>query len=1165
MFNGRIQRYAKLQIRCGFSASGYSLYSTFIGSKQVAITVQCDAYYETAGPVQSDFGMLIQAKDEQHDDHTGGGHYPDYPSTTYSLRWFNSTVGTYNYTHTESVFNTADYHYVEFIGYETWVTPNQEFLVKWDSATWCKSDGTVLQSFGSSTIASGLGDLLPSGIPWFNGSLTVSANALVAVQSTDNARYVCQNGNAVNLNATSDLLAGWRASIDGTTWITPPVSWQDSHIGGNGTTWLPDAQVYGYQSRDFGVFGRSSHRVDSNGHYYWLVGVHDQKYKNSDIQITILPCYPREVSRVNADGECAVRFFAFDKIQYWITAPDGSGDPVQTFYDYLPATSTSVHLTKNNPSSPETISFTSTVLPGNHHISWGDHGDGIGGGPTYWATPQPDGSLPALFGYLDGTAIPSTDPDFTTAGTSYDNGNETYFPYFPNAYVTMPYIQSSWGVFQYWNAWCHPHWNCMIAVGPQHLGGVGAVPWTDSDYNPGYFNDIQQTYDIDAVPSGERTQHRADQIIPPFQERALGALLDSASGYVGTYWWGNNGLVWMIPTPIDHVNLGASSSSRWTFKNGSTVVSGGSVTDSIITIPAGANIAEFDLSNWGVYPFGYCAIVTQIVIAAGATNVNSWMIEMVGEDGATITICTTPGTASIPAGIDTKWSISDAIQFGNPDVIADTYQSIATTSDDSATVYGGSWTGFVSGKISSRSGTKLRLTVVATDATTAVTFPSWRLNASPVSDMKVFPLTAQTQALCIKNGPSLMLGALSFFDSASQVLIDSPNIITGIGPGQLSAGDYMCLYLSVFQAKKPTTNFRTLASSMFVWGSSGEIEFSQDKHFWSDPVNQAQLTTGFALGPYPVFCLCNSYRAIPPLAFLPEKKRTRANHWSPATADGYEQVGYMSGNTRRYAISPAKAKMIAPTGAPDGTAGTNVLTTDSADIVPGWFVQFFGGRVSNDEGYTYSVRLGSTEFAKVRPWRGWLFFTYQRSPSRPIGYDVALSTIHTRTSGDNTGELWLGIASNNDPTSWADLDTGIAATWARPRFEDYGTKQAIGIFYGDGTNCFWARTTDHGATWHDTTSLGAGMIGDYDEGYNGIRWFYKVVSAGGGYNITCTVLDSQLGTVRAETTTNLTGVDNAPIAVRESYSPEGAWRMGIYYSIGGVETFKLAPDGLTFA
>jgi|GEM_PF-3878292 len=183
----------------------------------------------------------------------------------------------------------------------------------------------------------------------------------------------------------------------------------------------------------------------------------------------------------------------------------------------------------------------------------------------------------------------------------------------------------------------------------------------------------------------------------------------------------------------------------------------------------------------------------------------------------------------------------------------------------------------------------------------------------------------------------------------------------------------------------------------------------------------------------------------------------------------------------------------------------------------------------------------------------------------PRGYDVSYSGIHTRTSGESgMGDFWIGIAGNGMPRSWVDIDSGVAATWARPRFEDFGAGGAIGVFYGDGTNCYWARTYDQGATWLDTTSLGAGVLGDYDEGRNGLRWFYQVVGSG-PYDIYRTLLDPQLNVVEASTITNLTGVDNAPIAVRESYDSSGSWRIGIYYSTGGSDTFALSSDGLTFS
>jgi hypothetical protein len=121
------------------------------------------------------------------------------------------------------------------------------------------------------------------------------------------------------------------------------------------------------------------------------------------------------------------------------------------------------------------------------------------------------------------------------------------------------------------------------------------------------------------------------------------------------------------------------------------------------------------------------------------------------------------------------------------------------------------------------------------------------------------------------------------------------------------------------------------------------------------------------------------------------------------------------------------------------------------------------------------------------------------------------------------------------------------------------------VFYGDGTNCWFAQTLDDGVTWFNTTSMGGGFVGDFEEGADGSRWFFKLQADGSSYNVYCRLLGAGLEVVRDWTITSVTGIDNAPIACRESPVADGSWRIGLYYTVGGVETVKFSQDGLNFS
>jgi hypothetical protein len=185
-----------------------------------------------------------------------------------------------------------------------------------------------------------------------------------------------------------------------------------------------------------------------------------------------------------------------------------------------------------------------------------------------------------------------------------------------------------------------------------------------------------------------------------------------------------------------------------------------------------------------------------------------------------------------------------------------------------------------------------------------------------------------------------------------------------------------------------------------------------------------------------------------------------------------------------------------------------------------------------------------------------------------LGYDVSRSLRHVRVYGDaTTHALTMGCAGNTLPQTWTDLVTTLTATWARPRFQDQGSTWPIGLFYGDGTNCYFAQSYDCGATWGSPISMASGTIGDFEEGANGLRWFYKVLSSDGGatFDVWHQLRDARLNVLRAWTITNVTGVDNEPIAVRESPNANGSWKIGLFCSRGGSPSILFSSDGLNFS
>ena len=187
-------------------------------------------------------------------------------------------------------------------------------------------------------------------------------------------------------------------------------------------------------------------------------------------------------------------------------------------------------------------------------------------------------------------------------------------------------------------------------------------------------------------------------------------------------------------------------------------------------------------------------------------------------------------------------------------------------------------------------------------------------------------------------------------------------------------------------------------------------------------------------------------------------------------------------------------------------------------------------------------------------------------PANECGYDVSLAVTHARAYINGAGHLIIGTTDNSVAT-WADIDTGITAAWARCRFVKVGSSLVLGVMYGDGSTITWAQTVDGGTTLINSSSFGSGTLGDFEETKNGVKWDFKILSSDGGttYDVWSQLRDNALNVLQAWTITNVTGIDNAGLATRESLDPTGAWRIGLFYFVGGVPTVKYSPNGLAFS
>ena len=974
MFQGRPIHYAKLQIRCGFTSASSTFTMNAGGVKTVEFDCQAafliDTYY---GP-QAAFWMRVQGQKVSNSDiyppagATAGTVRSE--GTTYTLNWAGTT-----YTHTLSTFNIGgSFHYLEIDNFNSWIGPAGSWIQEWGEVRWYDETHTLINTISSggnaTTTWTGIN---PSTMPVFTGVFYMGGGGTGFVSEYE-SNIIMPLPGGWSFDTTSTTLSGWRWQDDDGNWHAPNVYWPS--VSGvpspaGDTTWSISVPSTYEQSNTFDLTGT----YDSSN---YMMGCTNYVFKSTSVQAVVIPNGDMNWLRIVDGHEQPVTFWGADELKVgsryshgglgyvsggvyeavdWAgqfrqsTDPYAYTDTVTSLYSAL---GSETHLVKDARGSRETAQFVGHI-PSMLNINVGDASWHTVSGGTYKVPISGyTGTIELLT--LDiinwYSSYPTEDPNRQIIAPTNDMaGHAAQYPLIGSTGSVLTYLTSTdlivepWtvayggpSILQIFNTWCHPHWSAFYALEAgntmEFQGSDGPRGWTttneDGDIVPDYFCQVQQTYNLDVVPSGERTDHRASQVWPPFNSNAL-PYAGQVSGYPYGFWASSDGAVWLKPAPLASATLDHRSAARWACHKSDGTTATLTVDDTGYLMGVGGVKLFFDMSNWDTYPFGWTQIVTGIEFANPLSNIASWVAEILGEDGTVVRVASSTGNHAIPSGNNKEWSISNAIGM--------------------------------------RSGPLLRITVVPTDAGATCKFAQIVMHAATLDQMKAYTLSARCSAIAIDNGPSLLIGPQQFYDPITDSILDTPEINLADADGQMSAGDLACFYLSVFLAKQPTVELHAFMEQYFVYAGGDFTEWTLLHHFWQDPFNQYQLTTGFVIGPTPRFVMQNSYRSIPPLAINQTKKRTNADGWDGSGSGSLN--GYALGNTKHHVISTEPLQLIPPVGAV--SAGTNILSADGTSP-SGWHVQYYQQRVSNDETFDhpYIVRKGK-DYAGVRPWRGFIW------------------------------------------------------------------------------------------------------------------------------------------------------------------------------------------------
>lgn len=690
-----------------------------------------------------------------------------------------------------------------------------------------------------------------------------------------------------------------------------------------------------------------------------------------------------------------------------------------------------------------------------------------------------------------------------------------------------------------------PHWLYALWFPPD--ASASSVRWavngTPADLADYWYPVRQQWVYHPSVP--ESTNRRTDVIAEGIDQSGITNVATIVLGLPG--FWGLQEFVTDTTAWQTAVQLNDTSNSRWTFDGTGTR----QVTSSRFEFSADSVEAEFDLSDYSSFPYMVPTLARNVELSsANWSNVASVKIEVedaTGKITELVAAATTGGNWDIPAELSTKWHTSLSQNLGDSGFLADTYDDVAPTADDySATITADEQLAPTQHGSKARSYGILRVTITKTNPAASATLGLITLNIAPRNEWHVRYESGHGATVLSENGPLFRTQTVGFWDSLFDTLLSTPIAKTELKDAP-TMGDWLSFRRAFLEGRDAQDAILTEGLTYFV----NNEEMTIARHLWRDPFlvikNHSFLVQGDG-GPVP--CLVNGYRQVPAMSITPRLKRSKADDWEETGTLG--QYSYSLVASRRNIITTevADIRLDFP---------GDVLTPEVSPPL-GWEVEYHTEPVTNSEGYDAHLILDTTEYLKMRPWRGGLLFPYvTQIIGDALAYDVSRSWRHAQ-SYLKDGTLWVRVSSTNAPYTWTDTDTGVAISFARIAYSKGLDEDALFLLTVESGTLILRKTNNEGDTTTSMATIGTGDYGALVWTPNNLLWVFRLESG----TIYARALDASLNTVYSEAATDITGVDNVAFDAQYSVDSSNKTRLGILYTVSGVLNFKTSFDGYTY-
>jgi len=552
----------------------------------------------------------------------------------------------------------------------------------------------------------------------------------------------------------------------------------------------------------------------------------------------------------------------------------------------------------------------------------------------------------------------------------------------------MPYLGSSVSLEQYIDFLACPLWSCFTWFPQDSDTSVGSswpldgAPAPPTQY---WLKARTQWLHNALLPSGEERKTRTDIISAPLLDGQLAPFVNGVFGQK-TSWWGISRFNAENLSLPSSVTLASAETAGWTF--GSCTAAFGA---SIALTPTGSPpsiTATYDLGEFGTDPRMIVHLANAFVLGWSGSGISSVQVDLVGADGTSCHLATSPGTYDWPVGATDAdyagdWTQDFTVGFAASDAGLDalgTGISSTEMADPEGVAAFRLPFGFTAAS--------LRFTLnLSSTATVTLEYPTFNY---PSTTPYLVHETGFNAAILYANSSGIRFGMWDFYSSG---WLATPTV-RAFG-AKSTALDYLGWTNLFYRGVQSETNVLTTLASLYD-SNEGQTEALASVGTIAFLTMAAGTLTGIT---------DNTFREVPPLCCFPMP--ARGTNLSPGA--GYDTLAYSATQEGRYYATSGPSPVVV-------TDPGGLVWTMAQPAPAGWAISRHAHPVTNAEDSGFLITQGGVTYAHASPWHGYFSVLF---PGGCVSPDTFQS---------HAGELHIVCIAGSDLRyQWSPFPTGPIA------------------------------------------------------------------------------------------------------------------------------------------